>query len=146
MKIKNISSFVVIGLILLLGITACSSASAGTIEPVVRDFRPIQVEAVQVEIGVGSPIPVDIFISGSWPDLCAQLAQVNQAINGNRITVDILASPASENCPLDQLGLPFRIALPWRRRTISAPEPGTVWALFFSSAGQPIVAQGNPFV
>jgi len=112
MKIKNISSFVVIGLILLLGITACSSASAGTIEPVVKDFRPIQVEAVQVEIGVGSPIPVDIFVSGSWPDLCAQLAQVNQAINGNRITVDILASPASKNCPPDQLGLPFRIALP----------------------------------
>jgi len=112
MKIKNKSSFAVIGLILILGITACSSASAGTIEQIVEEFRPIQVEAVQVEIGMGSPIPVDIFVSGSWPDLCAQLAQVNQIINENQITVEILVSPVSENCPPDQLGLPFRIAIP----------------------------------
>jgi Tol biopolymer transport system component len=112
MKNKNISLFSVVGLILLLGLTACSSASAETVEQAEVDFRPIQVDAVQVEIGVGSPIPVDIFVSGSWPDLCAQLAQVTQAINGNRITVNILASPAAEDCPPDQLGTPFRIALP----------------------------------
>ena len=112
MKNKNISLFLVVGLIFLLGVTACSLARAETFEQSEGDLRPVQVEAVQVEIGVGSPIPVDIIVSGTWPDLCAQLAQVNQTINENRITVNLLASPASENCPPDQLGLPFRIALP----------------------------------
>lgn len=76
------------------------------------NLRPIPVDGVQIEVGVGSPIPVDIFVSGSWPDLCAQIAQINQRMNGNQIEVELLATAADPNCPPDVLGLPFRIALP----------------------------------
>lgn len=75
-------------------------------------LRPIEVQAVQVEIGEGSPIPVDVVVSGTWPDLCAQLAQVDQRIEGSRIEIDLLAAPPQADCPPDHLGLPFRIAIP----------------------------------
>lgn len=84
---------------------AATSATPG-------NLRPIPVDGVQIEVGVGSPIPVDIFVSGSWPDLCAQIAQINQRMNGNQIEVELLATAADPNCPPDMLGLPFRIALP----------------------------------
>lgn len=76
------------------------------------NLRPIPVDGVQIEVGVGSPIPVDIFVSGSWPDLCAQIAQINQRFNGNQIELDLLATAADPNCPPDFVGLPFRIAIP----------------------------------
>ena len=76
------------------------------------DLRQVAIEAVQVEVGVGSPIPVDVIASGTWPDLCAQVALVEQHIVGSMIAVDIFATPAEVNCPPDQLGLPFRIAVP----------------------------------
>jgi Tol biopolymer transport system component len=76
------------------------------------DLRPVEVQDVQVEIGEGSPRPVDVVVSGTWPDLCAQLAQVNQRIEGTRFEIDLLATPADPSCPPDNLGLPFRIAIP----------------------------------
>jgi hypothetical protein len=75
-------------------------------------LRPIAVEAVQVQIGVGSPIPVDVFVSGTWPDLCAQLAEMTQHFTGSIIEIELLASPVKPDCPPDYLGLPFRIAIP----------------------------------
>jgi hypothetical protein len=75
-------------------------------------LRPIAVEAVEVQIGVGSPIPVDVFVSGTWPDLCAQLAEMTQRIAGPKIAIELLASPVKTDCPPDYLGLPFRIAIP----------------------------------
>lgn len=98
-------------LVLLFGIGACQAAPVETTDPA-DGLRPLTVEAVQVEVGVGSPIPVEVVASGSWPDLCAQLARVEQTIAGNRITIRLLATPADESCPPDQLGLPFRIAVP----------------------------------
>jgi hypothetical protein len=88
--------------------TAPPAATAAT----PGNLRPIPVDGVQIEIGVGSPIPVDIFVSGSWPDLCAQIAQINQRMNGNQIEIELMASAADPNCPPDFLGLPFRIAIP----------------------------------
>jgi hypothetical protein len=75
-------------------------------------LRLIPVEDVTVQIGVGSPIPVDVFVSGSWPDLCAQLAAVEQRVDGSNIEISLLASAPEPDCPPDHLGLPFRIALP----------------------------------
>ena len=104
----------------LLVITACTSTPASTpaatptFTPttVQEILQPILVESVQVDIGVGSPIPVEIHVSGTWPDLCAQLSQVEQTIEGDRITIDLLASPADPNCPPDIVGLPFQISIP----------------------------------
>ncbi len=73
-------------------------------EPV---LRAIPVETVGIQIGVGSPIPVEVVVSGTWPDLCAQLAQINQQVDGSHIEVELLASPLDSSCPPDYLGLPM---------------------------------------
>ena len=71
----------------------------------------IAVEHVEVQVGVGSPIPVEIVASGDWPDLCAQIAEVQSHVNGFQIDVTVLASTA-ESCSPGNQGLPFRFALP----------------------------------
>ncbi len=63
--------------------------------------RPIDITDVQVQIGVGSPIPVDVVASGSWPDLCAQVTQVAQSLEGTRFEIEILATSADPDCPPD---------------------------------------------
>jgi hypothetical protein len=75
-------------------------------------LRPIPVSNVTVDVGVGSPIPVDAFVSGEWPDLCAQLAQISQQFTGTTFEITLLATAADPACPPDFLGLPFRIAIP----------------------------------
>ena len=75
-------------------------------------LRPIQITDAQVQIGVGSPIPVEVIASGSWPDLCAQVAQIEQRLSGARFEIEILANPANPDCPPDLVGIPFRIAVP----------------------------------
>jgi hypothetical protein len=74
--------------------------------------RQIPVSNVTVDVGIGSPIPVDAFVSGEWPDLCAQLAEIRQEIVGNAFEIALLATAADPDCPPDYLGLPFRIAIP----------------------------------
>jgi hypothetical protein len=97
------------------------------------NLRPIPVDNVQVQVGVGSPIPVDIFVSGTWPDLCAQIAQINQRFTANQIEVDLLATPVDPNCPPDFLGLPFRIAIPVN--AVELPE-GSYTVVVNGIAGQ----------
>jgi hypothetical protein len=75
------------------------------------DRSLIQVENVEVQVGVGSPIPVEIVASGSWPDLCAQIAEVQSTTNGFQIDITVLASTV-DSCPPDHLGLPFLFAIP----------------------------------
>jgi hypothetical protein len=71
----------------------------------------ILIEHVGVQAGQGSPIPVEIIASGTWPDRCAQIAEVQSSVNGFNMDFTILASTV-ESCPPDQLGLPFRFAIP----------------------------------
>jgi hypothetical protein len=73
--------------------------------------KPIQVEHVGVQAGEGSPIPVEIVASGTWPDLCSQIVEVQSEVNDFQINVTVLGSTTSP-CPPDQLGLPFRFAFP----------------------------------
>ena len=96
----------------LVGAYVAACAPMPSASSQASSLRPIVVEDVQVQIGVGSPIPVDVFVSGTWPDLCAQLAEVTQRIDGSKIEIELLASPAKPDCPPDYLGLPFRIAIP----------------------------------
>ena len=77
-----------------------------------EELRPIPVQDVRVEISVGSPIPVEVQVAGEWPDLCAQLVEVNQTQSGDMFEIELLATPADPECPPDNLGLPFGIALP----------------------------------
>lgn len=71
----------------------------------------ISIEHVGVQVGEGSPIPVEIIASGTWPDLCAQIAEVQSKMHVFSIDITLLASTV-EACPPDQLGLPFRFAFP----------------------------------
>jgi hypothetical protein len=95
----------------LLLVSGCASSPSP--EPsTAAALRPIEVAAVTVDIGVGSPIPVEIVASGDWPDLCAQLALMTSNIDGNNINVSLLATEADLDCPPDFVGVPFRIAVP----------------------------------
>jgi len=75
-------------------------------------LREVIVENVSVEIGVGSPIPVEAVVSGTWPGLCAQLAEVKQQVGDASFDIRLLATPDDPTCPEDHLGLPFRLAVP----------------------------------
>mgnify|MGYP000089801970 CR=1 FL=1 len=107
-------------LVVALALTGCgaaiiTSSEGGPSEPVVEEFpavedsslRPIAVQNVQVEVGVGSPIPVDVMVSGEWPGLCAQLAQVTMTQGEFSFDYNVLATPEETGCPPDMLGLPF---------------------------------------
>lgn len=91
-------------------------ASAG---PGLDEYSLIPVEAVEIRVGQGSPIPVDIVVSGNWPDLCAQIAEVQNSVRDFQIDITILASTSSP-CPPDRLGLPFLFELPLN--TVEMPE------------------------
>lgn len=95
---------------LLLTILVSSLLMAGCAPK--QGLRPLAVEAVVVDVGVGSPIPVEIVASGTWPDLCAQLASVESHIDADNIEVTLLASPQQPDCPPDAMGVPFRVAVP----------------------------------
>jgi hypothetical protein len=107
MAMKRRSLFPIVGVVvagLLAAACAPANPSAG--------LRPLAVAAVQVEVGVGSPIPVEVVASGDWPDLCAQLAEVKQSIQDGQIEIELWATPADPNCPPDNVGVPFRVAVP----------------------------------
>jgi Tol biopolymer transport system component len=80
--------------------------------PAIAELRPVEVLDVGTDIGLGSPIPVEAVVSGTWPDVCAQLAKVEQRFEGTSFEVSLLASPFDPTCSPDHLGLPFRIAIP----------------------------------
>ncbi len=86
---------------------------AATAKPIVTtiELPKLKVHDVQMQIGVGSPIPVDAFISGELPDTCAQLAEVRQALQNFSFEITVAVKPGThEECLRDTL--PFRIAVP----------------------------------
>jgi hypothetical protein len=65
-----------------------------------------------VEFGVGSPIPSEVNVTGEWPSLCSQLAEVKTSLNGQQIDIEVLATPADATCPEDKVGLTFPLRIP----------------------------------
>jgi hypothetical protein len=126
----NIKSLSLLAWSLALLLNACSPftivSSSGeqptpvtdsiTAEETQPNLKPVPIEHVDVQVGVGSPIPVEIVASGDWPDLCSQIAEVKSEMHDFQIDVTILASTV-EPCPPVTQGLPFRFALP-----LSSPE------------------------
>jgi Tol biopolymer transport system component len=77
------------------------------------DQIPISIHDANVEIGVGSPIPVDVVVVAEWPSLCAQLAQVNMRfVEQTQIYIDLLATPTDPSCPPDLVGLRYGLRIP----------------------------------
>jgi hypothetical protein len=80
------------------------------------------VDYLAVEIGVGSPIPVQIVIDASFPDPCAQLVAIQQSHNGDTFEIAVLTSKEEEACASPVGTLPFRFAIPLNAAGL---EPGT---------------------
>jgi hypothetical protein len=77
------------------------------------DYSGMPVQDVQVEIGVGSPIPVTVVASGEWPTLCSQLAQTHlRYLPERQIHIELLADPGDPSCAVDRLNLPFSLRIP----------------------------------
>jgi hypothetical protein len=71
----------------------------------------IQVDAVNVDIGRGSPIPVHAIVSTNLPNACAQLGEVRVHRDGTTFFVQLIAYvPAQTDCNPDTL--PMRVEVP----------------------------------
>lgn len=112
------TNFIIVNMLLLiLVLSACSpltlvEASGAPATPVTQSgYQPVTVDHVGIQAGEGSPIPVEIIASGTWPDLCSQVASMESKMDGFNIEITVLAS-TTDTCPPDRLGLPFRFAIP----------------------------------
>jgi hypothetical protein len=75
------------------------------------ELPQLKVNDVQMQIGVGSPIPVDAFISAELPDTCAQLAEVKMTHKDFTFDITLSVTPGTrEECQHDTL--PFRMIVP----------------------------------
>ena len=105
-------------LILLFILNACSPASAVTPTEEVpaaglngQGHQELQIDDVQVEVGVGSPIPVHVQVSGSLLDTCAQVEYSAIKQDGSNFLIQLSSLPGSgDNCVSDPL--PFRMSIP----------------------------------
>lgn len=77
----------------------------------VTGYQPVQVDQVQVEVGVGSPIPVHAIVSGNLPDTCSQVEYSEIKQDGSNFIINVSTIPGSgEECVKDSL--PFRMSIP----------------------------------
>lgn len=79
----------------------------------------IPVEHVGIQVGLGSPLPVEVVASGTWPDACGQIAELQSQVDGFQIDFTVVAG-SQDNCPPDRLGLPFRFAIPLNSAELQA--------------------------
>ena len=119
MNIKYLS-FVLLIMILLLN--ACSPLTVASSfgeqampvqysDQVPGGYQKIDVDDVNVEVGVGSPIPVQVMVNGNLPDSCAQVEHMRQVQDGSHISITLSTIPSNaEGCVQDPL--PFRIVIP----------------------------------
>jgi len=124
MKTKFLS-FVLLSLSLLLNacspLTTIVSSSGEQPTPIESHdlisagYQPIVVDQVEVEVGVGSPIPVHVIVSGTLPDVCSQIEHTEIKQDGSNFTITLFATPdaggpAVDSCIKD--AIPFRMSIP----------------------------------
>jgi len=122
---SKITLFLLFGMTLLLN--AClpiiTSADASDEHPVpvveydlaASNYQPVTVDDVRVEIGVGSPIPVFVHVSGNLPDPCSQIEHTQIEQNGSTFIINLFATPdiggpAVDGCIKDPI--PFTMSIP----------------------------------
>ncbi len=108
--------------------------------PPATSYRPLSVDAVTVETGLGSPPPVQAIISGSLPDTCAQVEFVEQSQAASTFVIRLASIPsAAADCIQDPL--PFSMSLPLNVAGLPAGsyavETNGVRAAFDLAAGSP---------
>jgi hypothetical protein len=84
----------------------------------VTGYQPITVDQVEVEVGVGSPIPVHIIVSGWLPDPCSQVEHTEIKQDGSNFVITLFATPdvsgpAVDGCIKDpmyfKMGIPLNV-------------------------------------
>jgi len=78
-------------------------------------YQPITVDKVEVEVGVGSPIPVFVIVSGNLPDPCSQVEHTEIKQDGSNFIINLFATPdkggpAVDSCIKDPI--PFTMSIP----------------------------------
>jgi hypothetical protein len=83
---------------------------SGDVFPTVG-YQPATIDDVEVEVGVGSPIPVFVHVGGNLPDTCAQVEYVEQVQDGSNFIIKIgTTASTKQDCIRDTL--PFRMSIP----------------------------------
>lgn len=114
-------SLLFLALVLILIGNACSpftitGTSGEQPTPVIEielgpSYQAVDIDQVEVEVGVGSPIPVQAIVSGNLPDTCAQIALSQIQQDGSNFHIILSTIPSSaEGCVQDTV--PFRINIP----------------------------------
>ncbi|NJD59133.1 MAG: hypothetical protein C3F13_09040 [Anaerolineales bacterium] len=89
------------------------SSSSDVPTPTPSVLPNVLVNQFHVEVGFGSPIPVDVVVEGEWSTPCAQLDQVNLHYPAQfQLSIDLLSNPISTGCPASTQGLPFIFRFP----------------------------------
>ncbi len=73
-------------------------------------YQPVVVDDVQVDVGVGSPIPVNVRVAGVLPDQCSQIEYSTIKQDGTNFIIELSAIPGGSECMKDTL--PFIISIP----------------------------------
>lgn len=124
MKTKTLP-FLLLSLVLLLN--ACSplvvivSSSGEQPTPVEgfetwdSNYQPIDIYQVEVEVGVGSPIPVQVLVNADLPDPCSQVEYTEIRQDGSNFIITLFATPdiggpAVDGCIKDTLQ--FKMSIP----------------------------------
>jgi hypothetical protein len=90
--------------------TGNTTSSQPAADTVIRK-DDIEVANVNVEIGVGSPIPVHAIVGPNLPNSCAQLGEIRLQREGNTFYVRLIADIAERaDCRADSI--PFRLEIP----------------------------------
>ncbi len=124
MKIKTLF-FLSLSLFLLLNacspLTTIVSSSGQQPTPVQSEDTPstgyqsVTVDDLNVEVGVGSPIPVFVHINGNLPDPCSQVEHTEIKQDGTNFIIALFATPdaggpAVDGCIKDSI--PFKMSIP----------------------------------
>jgi hypothetical protein len=119
MKFKYVSIPFLFAVLLLNACSPFMIASSSGEQPAPVDasdqapagYQPVSVDDVKVEVGAGSPIPVQVIVNGNLPDSCAQVEHMLQKQEGSHFAITLSSIPSTaEGCVQDTL--PFRILIP----------------------------------
>ena len=80
------------------------------------NYQPITIDQVEVEVGVGSPIPVFVYVSGFMPDPCSQVEHTEIKQDGSNFIITLFATPdmggpAVDSCIKDPMYFTMSIPL-----------------------------------
>lgn len=116
-------SLLLLAFLFILIINACSPltvVNSSDVQPTpepevetlpVTGYQLVEVDQVEAQVGVGSPIPVQVAVSGNLPDTCAQIEFAQQRLEGTTFHITLSTIPSSaEDCVQD--ALPFHMMIP----------------------------------